>query len=60
MRVSISKSEAMVLCRKMVDCSLRVGSELLPQSNEFKDLRVLFTSEGKMEREMYRRIGAVQ
>ena len=59
MRVSTSKSEAMVLCRKMVECSLRVGSELLPQAKEFKYLGVLFTSEGKMEREMDRRIGAV-
>jgi len=58
MRVSTSKSEAMVLCRKMVDCSLRVGNELLPQAKEFKYLRVLFTSEGRMEREMDRRIGA--
>jgi len=58
MRVSTSKSEAMVLCRKMVVCSLRVGNELLPQGKEFKYLGVLFTSEGKMEREMDRRIGA--
>jgi len=48
MRVSTSKSEAMVLCRKTVECSLRVGSELLPQAKEFKYLGVLFTSEGKM------------
>jgi len=41
-----------------VECSLRVGSELLPQAKEFKYLRVLFTSEGKMEREMDRWIGA--
>ena len=58
MRISTSKSEAMVLCRKTVECSLRVGSELLPQAKEFKYLGVLFTSEGKMEREMDRRIGA--
>ena len=55
MRVSTSKSEAMVLCRKTVECSLPVGSELQPQA---KYLRVLFTSEGKMERVMDRRIGA--
>ncbi|KAK0132409.1 hypothetical protein N1851_032714 [Merluccius polli] len=59
MRVSTSKSEAMVLYRKMVDCSLRVWSELLPQVKEFKYLRILFMSEGKIEREMDRRIGAV-
>ena len=59
MRVSTSKSEAMVLCRKTVECSLWVGSELMPQAKEFKYLEVLFTSEGKMEREMDRWIGAV-
>ncbi|KAK0156386.1 hypothetical protein N1851_000302 [Merluccius polli] len=31
-----------------------VGSELLPQVKEFKYLGILFTSEGKMEREMDR------
>jgi len=58
MRVSTSKSEAMVLCQKMVEFSLRVGSELLPQAKEFKYLGVLFTSEGKIERVMDRWIGA--
>ncbi len=38
MKVNTSKSEAMVLCRKKVDCSLWVGSELLPQAEEFKYL----------------------
>ena len=57
MRVSTSKSEAMVLCWKTVECSLQGGSDLLPQVKEFKYLGVLFTSEGKMEREMDRRIG---
>jgi len=54
MRVSTSKSEAMVLCQKTVECSLLVGSELLLQVKEFKYLWVLFTSEGKMEWEMDR------
>jgi len=58
MRVSTSKSQAMVLCQKMVESSLRVGSELMPQVKE-KYLRVVFMSEGKMEWEMYRQIGAV-
>ena len=58
MRVSTSKSEAMVLCRKPVDCSLQVGTKCLPQAKEFKYLGVLFTSEGKVEREIDRRIGA--
>ncbi|KAI3358099.1 hypothetical protein L3Q82_003107 [Scortum barcoo] len=59
MRISTSKSEAMVLDRKRVACPLQVGGEVLPQVEEFKYLGVLFTSEGKMEREIDRRIGAV-
>ncbi|KAI3369961.1 hypothetical protein L3Q82_024762 [Scortum barcoo] len=58
MRISTSKSEAMVLDRKRVACPLRVGGEVLPQVEEFKYLGVLFTSEGKMEHEIDRRIGA--
>jgi len=38
MRVSTSKSKAMVLCRKTVECCLRVGREFLPQEKEFKYL----------------------
>ncbi|TWW55998.1 hypothetical protein D4764_09G0010480 [Takifugu flavidus] len=57
MRISTSKSEAMVLDRKKV-CLLRVKEEILPQVEEFKYLGVLFTSEGRMEREIDRRIGA--
>ncbi|KAI3366655.1 hypothetical protein L3Q82_009343 [Scortum barcoo] len=49
----------MVLDRKRVVCPLRVSGEVLPQVEEFKyHLGVLFTSEGKMEREIDRRIGA--
>ncbi|KAK3516914.1 hypothetical protein QTP70_028206 [Hemibagrus guttatus] len=58
MRVSTSKSEAMVLDRKKVACTLQVGGEVLPQVEEFKYLGVLFTSEGRMAREIDRRIGA--
>ncbi|KAK3507907.1 hypothetical protein QTP70_002569 [Hemibagrus guttatus] len=57
-RVSTPKSEAMVLDRKKVACTLQVGGELLPQVEEFKYLGVLFTSEGRMDREIDRRIGA--
>ena len=59
MRISTSKSEAMVLDRKKVTCPLWVGGEPLPQVEEFKYLGVLFTSGGRMEREIDRRIGAV-
>uniref|UniRef100_A0A3P8VZB6 Spliceosome associated factor 3, U4/U6 recycling protein n=1 Tax=Cynoglossus semilaevis TaxID=244447 RepID=A0A3P8VZB6_CYNSE len=58
MKISTSKSEAMVLDRKKVVCTLRVGDEVLPQVEEFKYLGVLFTSDGRIEREIDRRIGA--
>jgi len=48
----------MALSRKRVECSLQVGNEILPQVEEFKYLGVLFTNEGRMEREIDRRIGA--
>ncbi|KAK3535941.1 hypothetical protein QTP70_021242 [Hemibagrus guttatus] len=51
MRVSTSKSEAMVLDRKKVACTLQVGGEVLPQVEEFKYLGLLFTSERMMDRE---------
>ncbi|TWW77309.1 hypothetical protein D4764_12G0006990 [Takifugu flavidus] len=38
MRISTSKSEAMVLDRKKVECLLRVKEEILPQVEEFKYL----------------------
>uniref|UniRef100_A0A3B4FLA9 Reverse transcriptase domain-containing protein n=1 Tax=Pundamilia nyererei TaxID=303518 RepID=A0A3B4FLA9_9CICH len=38
MRISTSKSEAMVLSQKRVECPLRVGDEFLPQVKEFKYL----------------------
>ncbi|KAK3544073.1 hypothetical protein QTP86_001044 [Hemibagrus guttatus] len=59
MRVSTSKSEAMVLDLKKVACTLQVEGEVLPQVEEFKYLGVLFTSEGRMDYEIDRRIGAV-
>ncbi|KAK3520189.1 hypothetical protein QTP70_017925 [Hemibagrus guttatus] len=57
-RVNTSKFEAMVLDRKKVACTLQVGGELLPQMEEFKYLGVLFTSEGRMDREIDRLISA--
>ncbi|KAF7648618.1 hypothetical protein LDENG_00154150 [Lucifuga dentata] len=58
MRISTSKSEMMVLCQKKVDCSLQVRGESLPQMEEFKYLHLTLTSEGKMECEIDRWIGA--
>ncbi|TWW57364.1 hypothetical protein D4764_07G0000830 [Takifugu flavidus] len=49
-KISTSKSEAMVLNRKK--------EEILPQVEEFKYSGCLFTSEGRMEQEIDRRIGA--
>lgn len=49
MRVSTSKFEAMILNWKRVDYPLQVGTELLPQVEEFKYLRTLLTSEGRLE-----------
>ena len=45
MKISISKSETMVLSRTKVECLLWVGEEILPQVEEFKYLGFLFTSE---------------
>lgn len=50
MRVSTSSSEFMVLCQIIVDCSLLVGTEFLPQVKEFKCRGVLFMSDGKVDR----------
>ncbi|TWW71792.1 hypothetical protein D4764_16G0002890 [Takifugu flavidus] len=58
MKISTSKSKAMVLNQKKVECLLRVKEEILPQVEEFKYLGGLLTSEGRMEQEIDRRIGA--
>uniref|UniRef100_A0A3Q2XCZ8 Reverse transcriptase domain-containing protein n=1 Tax=Haplochromis burtoni TaxID=8153 RepID=A0A3Q2XCZ8_HAPBU len=60
MRITTSKSEATVLSRKKVECPLRVRDETLPQMEEFKYLGVLFTSDGKREREIDRWIDRVR
>ncbi|XP_061537112.1 uncharacterized protein LOC133404806 [Phycodurus eques] len=58
MRIGTSESETVVLSRKRVACPLRVGDEILPRVEEFKYLGVSFTSEGRTEREIDKRIGA--
>ena len=58
MRISTSKSEAMFHSWKRVDWPLQVQGKSLPQVEEFKYLRVLLTSEGKMGGEIDGRIGA--
>ncbi len=57
LKISSSKSEAVVLSRKPVYC-LQVWDESLPRVKEIKYLGVLFTSEGTMEQETGQRIGA--
>ncbi|TWW73415.1 hypothetical protein D4764_15G0008090 [Takifugu flavidus] len=45
MRIGTSKSEAMVLARKKVECLFRVGEEVLPQVEEFKYLGITRSDE---------------
>lgn len=52
MKLSTTKSEAMVLNRKKLDCPLQDGEEVLPKVEEFKYLGLLTTSEEKMEWEI--------
>jgi len=61
MRISTSKSKAMVLSQKRVASSLQVGGEFLPQVEEFKDQVSwgLVLSEGRMEWEIDRQISTV-
>lgn len=35
MRISIAKSKAIILCQKLVECSLWIGNQSLPQVREF-------------------------
>lgn len=58
MRISTSKSDAMVLSRKWVSCTLQFGEELLPQVEDVKYLGVLFMSKGRTEQEVDRWISA--
>uniref|UniRef100_A0AAZ1XTU1 C-type lectin domain-containing protein n=1 Tax=Oreochromis aureus TaxID=47969 RepID=A0AAZ1XTU1_OREAU len=58
MRTSTTKSEAMVLSQKRVECSLQVRDESLPQVEALKYFGVLFTSDRRRKREIDRRIGA--
>ena len=50
MRISASKSEAMVLTRKKLDWPLQVEVESLSQVEEFNYLWVLFTCEQEIDR----------
>ncbi|XP_061105419.1 olfactory receptor 1496-like [Conger conger] len=50
--ISISKSVAIVIYQEKMACPVQVKGEQLPQVEEFKYLRVLFTSEGKRDWDM--------
>jgi len=56
MRVNTSKTEVMVWSREPVDCTVHVSGVQLRQVEEFKYLGILFSSDGRMERELSRRI----
>ena len=55
MRISTSKSETMVLSQKSVEYPLQIGSEILPQVEEFKYLGV--TNDGRRKQEIDGQIG---
>lgn len=59
MKINTSKSRAMVLCLKTMGYLLWMGTELMPQAKEVKHLRVLYTSDRKMEWEIDRWFGEV-
>lgn len=54
MRISMSKSKAMVLSQKRLESPVWVSAELLPQVEQFKYLGVLFTRESRRDREIDR------
>ena len=52
MRISGSKSEAMVFIQKRVDCPLQVRGESLPKVEKVKYLRVRGKRSGKLRNEL--------
>ena len=56
MRVSVAKTETLVLSRKSSKCTLRVSGTSLRQVEKFKYLGVVFTSDGRQEAELDARI----
>ena len=56
MRINTSKTEIMVLSRSAAGCALHVSGAQLRQVEEFKYLVVLFSSDGRQDQEMDRRI----
>ena len=56
MKISVAKSEVMVVARSPTDCVLHVSGAQLRQVQEFKYLGIVFTSDGRQEREIDHRI----
>ena len=56
MRISTTKTESMVFSRHPLDCTLYVNGVQIRQAQEFKYLGVMFTSDGRQDREIDRRI----
>ena len=56
MRISTSKTEVMVLSRHHTECTLYVNGVQLRQVEEFKYLGVMFSSDGRQDKEIDRRI----
>ena len=56
MRVSVAKTETLVLSRKPSQCTLHVSGTSLRQVEKFKYLGVVFTSDGRQEAELDARI----
>ena len=56
MKISVTKSEVMVVARSPTDCVLHVSGAQLRQVQEFKYLGIVFTSDGRQEREIDHRI----
>ena len=56
MKINTSKTEVMVLSRQATDCIIKVNGAQLRQVNEFKYLGVMFSSDGRQDKEIDRRI----
>ena len=58
MKVNTSMTEVMAFSRQPMECTLHVSGAQLRQVEEFKYLGILFSSDGKQDKEISRRINA--
>ncbi|VDP47374.1 unnamed protein product [Soboliphyme baturini] len=56
LRVNASETKSVVLSRSPAHCSLQINGEAVEQVGKFKYLGTVFTSDGKLEEEIDRRI----